>query len=78
MENLADYLEMFESNCLQNGITVHWAADSKEARDIILKLCHDNKVKKIVKSKSLTTEEIHLNDALIKNNNWVCPILKIL
>lgn len=68
IENLAEYLEMFESNCLQNGITVHWAADSKEARDIILKLSSENDVKKIVKSKSLTTEEIYLNKALIKNN----------
>jgi L-lactate dehydrogenase complex protein LldF len=68
MENLAEYLEIFESNCNQNGITVHWASDEHEARDIILKLCQDNHVKKIVKSKSLTTEEIHLNDTLIKNN----------
>ena len=68
MENLADYLEMFESNCTQNGIKVHWAKDANEARETILKLCHDNDVKKIVKSKSLTTEEIHLNNALIKNN----------
>jgi L-lactate dehydrogenase complex protein LldF len=68
MENLADYLEMFESNCIQNGITIHWASNDKEARDIFLNLCHENDVKKVVKSKSLTTEEIHLNDALIKNN----------
>lgn len=68
MENLGDYLELFESNCKQNGINVHWASDDQEARDIILNLCHENNVKKIVKSKSLTTEEIHLNNTLIKNN----------
>ena len=68
MENLGDYLEVFESNCVKNGITIHWASDSEEAREIILKLCQENNVKRIVKSKSLTTEEIHLNDALIKNN----------
>lgn len=68
MENLADYLEIFESNCTQNGIKVHWAKDAGEARSTILKLCRENDVKKIVKSKSLTTEEIHLNDSLIKND----------
>lgn len=68
MENLADYLETFEQNCIQNGIHVHWAGDSQEARQIILDLAKKNDVKKIVKSKSLTTEEIHLNDALINNH----------
>jgi len=68
IENLADYLELFESNCLKNGIHVHWAADAAEARQIILSLARENNVKSIVKSKSLTTEEIHLNDALIRDN----------
>lgn len=67
MDNLAGYLEQFEENCTRNGIKVHWVQDSEEARKVILKLAADNDVKKIVKSKSLTTEEIHLNDALIEN-----------
>ncbi|MFH1194829.1 MAG: LutB/LldF family L-lactate oxidation iron-sulfur protein [bacterium] len=67
IENLDKYLLQFEENCAQNGITVHWASDAAEARKIILDIAQKNKVKKIVKSKSLTTEEIHLNDFLIEN-----------
>ena len=67
MDNLADYLELFESRCRENSIHVHWASDSVEARKIIFDLAEKNNVKKIVKSKSLTTEEIHLNFALINH-----------
>jgi L-lactate dehydrogenase complex protein LldF len=66
IENLDKYLEQFEENCTKNGIVVHWAKDSKEARNIIFEIAQNNHVKKIVKSKSLTTEEIHLNDFLIE------------
>lgn len=64
MENLDDYLIEFEKNCKKNGIQVHWAIDDEQARQIIAGLAEKNKTKKIVKSKSLTTEEIHLNDFL--------------
>jgi L-lactate dehydrogenase complex protein LldF len=67
IENLDKYLTQFEENCLKNNITVHWAKNSDEARNIILGLAKQNNVKKVVKSKSLTTEEIHLNDFLIEN-----------
>jgi len=67
INNLDKYLETFERNCEQNGIIIHWAKDDVSARNTILKIASDNNVKKIVKSKSLTTEEIHLNDALIEN-----------
>ncbi|MBD3291236.1 iron-sulfur cluster-binding protein [candidate division KSB1 bacterium] len=68
MDNLDTYLTEFEKHCQENGIQVHWASDAAEAREIILRLARENKVKKIVKSKSLTTEEMHLNQALIDNN----------
>lgn len=68
IENLDKYLELFEQKCIENNIQVHWAIDDKEAKDIILKIAKKNKVKTIVKSKSLTTEEIHLNKLLIENN----------
>ncbi len=67
IENLDKYLEEFENNCTKNGIHVHWALDAEEARQIILKLLRDKNAKTVVKSKSLTTEEIHLNDFLAKN-----------
>jgi len=61
------YLEEFESNCLKNGFHVHWASDGEEARKIILGIAQSKDIKKIVKSKSLTTEEIHLNPVFIEN-----------
>jgi len=67
IDHLDRYLEEFEANCIKNGIQVHWAADAEEARQIILKLVQDKNVKSIVKSKSLTTEEIHLNHFLIEH-----------
>jgi L-lactate dehydrogenase complex protein LldF len=67
IEHLDRYLEQFEANCQKNGIQMHWAADGQEARNIILKLAQQNNVKTVVKAKSLTTEEIHLNDFLIEH-----------
>lgn len=66
MEHLDRYLEEFEKNCQKNGIQVHWAETAEEARAIIYQLIQDNNVKSIVKSKSLTTEELHLNHFLIE------------
>ena len=68
IEHLDKYLEQFEKNCIANGLMVHWAKDAKEANDIILKLAADNDVRTVVKSKSLTTEEIGLNYTLAEND----------
>jgi L-lactate dehydrogenase complex protein LldF len=67
IENLDSLLVQFEENCQKNGIQVHWALDAAEAREITLSIAQENHVKNIVKSKSLTTEEIHLNDFLQQN-----------
>ena len=64
LEHLDRYLETFESRCVENGIQVHWAIDGDEACSIIQNIAKRHGVRKIVKSKSLTTEEIHLNPAL--------------
>ncbi|RPI01969.1 MAG: iron-sulfur cluster-binding protein [Calditrichaeota bacterium] len=64
IEHLDEYLERFEKKCGENGIHVHWATDAEEARTIIKKIVRQNNVASIVKSKSLTTEEIHLNPFL--------------
>lgn len=66
IDHLDHYLEIFESNCLKNGIQVHWAFDAQEAREIVVGLAQKKGVKRIVKSKSLTTEEIQLNQSLIE------------
>jgi len=67
IEHLDSYLQQFESAAKENGIHVHWASDEREARQVILDLAKKNDVKHVVKSKSLTTEEIHLNPFLQKN-----------
>ncbi len=57
-------LEQFERMVRANGGHVHWAEDSAQARQIVLDLARHRGVRKVVKSKSMVTEEIHLNDAL--------------
>ena len=67
LSNMHDYLVEFEANAIKNGIKVHWAADAQEHNDIVLGLLKENSVKKIVKSKSMLTEECHLNTYLGEN-----------
>jgi len=66
VNDLAVQLERFTANFERNGGVVHWARDAAEARAIILKIAADANAKAIVKSKCMTSEEIHLNDALEK------------
>ncbi|MBR5069814.1 MAG: lactate utilization protein [Bacteroidales bacterium] len=65
--HLADYLEQFEANAKKNGVHVHWAKDADEYNDIVMQIMREHNVKKVVKSKSMLTEECHLNDNLIKH-----------
>ncbi|MDZ7724364.1 MAG: LutB/LldF family L-lactate oxidation iron-sulfur protein [candidate division KSB1 bacterium] len=67
MENLDDFLLQFEEKCRENGIRVHWAQDAEEARETVGTIAAEHGVKQVVKSKSLTTEEIGLNRYLQKN-----------
>jgi L-lactate dehydrogenase complex protein LldF len=62
--HLDRYLEEFVRNAESRGAKVHWARDAAEANAIICKLAKDGKARTIVKSKSMTTEETHLNPAL--------------
>jgi L-lactate dehydrogenase complex protein LldF len=66
LSDLNNYLTSFEKNAVANGIQIHWAADAEEHNRIIHKIIKDNSIKKIVKSKSMLTEECHLNEFLIK------------
>jgi L-lactate dehydrogenase complex protein LldF len=63
IENLDYYLLMLEESLTREGCRVHWAGDAEEAREIILGIARDNGVKRVVKSKSMATEEIELNQA---------------
>ena len=48
----------------ERGATVFWAANGEEARDYIVNLAKQKNARTIIKSKSMTSEEIHLNQAL--------------
>lgn len=67
LSNLDTYLIQFEENAIKNGATVHWAKDAAEHNEIILNILKSRNVKKLVKSKSMLTEECHLNPHLIEN-----------
>lgn len=62
--HLADYLEQFEQKAKANGVTVHWAQDADEYNRIVYDILSSHGVKKVVKSKSMLTEECHLNENL--------------
>ncbi|MCB0029500.1 MAG: lactate utilization protein, partial [Anaerolineales bacterium] len=64
LANLAEHLETFEKNATAAGVVVHWAKDGAAARQIVLDLARKHDVKLVAKSKSMATEEIHLNQAL--------------
>ncbi len=62
--NLSAYLLQFEQKAIANGITVHWAADAEEHNSIVYSILQNYKVDSMMKSKSMLTEECHLNDYL--------------
>jgi L-lactate dehydrogenase complex protein LldF len=62
--NLGDYLEQWIANAEARGTHVHLAADEGEARRIIAGLCRERGVGRVVKSKSMASEEVSLNSAL--------------
>jgi L-lactate dehydrogenase complex protein LldF len=62
--HLDTYLEKFVANAEKRGAVVHWARDAAEANAIICGLARERNVRTVVKSKSMTTEETHLNAAL--------------
>jgi L-lactate dehydrogenase complex protein LldF len=64
LSRLADYWEEFEKNAIANGIRVHWAADGEEHNRIVHRILADHNVKRLVKSKSMLTEECGLNPYL--------------
>ena len=66
LSNISDYLIEFETNALKNGIIVHWAADGEEHNKIVHSILEKQGVKQMVKSKSMLTEECHLNEYLTK------------
>lgn len=64
INHLDQYLEQFVSELEARGTTVHWAGAGEQAREIILGIIRKKKARSIIKSKAITSEEIHLNEAL--------------
>ena len=68
IEALDKQLEDFEAALTKRGGKVIWAEDTKQALEEILAICREKNCKTIVKSKSMVTEEIKLNDFLEEND----------
>jgi L-lactate dehydrogenase complex protein LldF len=64
LAHLDRYLEQLETAVYKAGGKVHWAATAEDARNIILDIAQETNSRHVVKSKSMTSEEIHLNPAL--------------
>ncbi|HHY54392.1 MAG TPA: lactate utilization protein, partial [Chloroflexi bacterium] len=64
LRNLPDLLEQLETNITANGGRVHWAKEAVDVQRIVVEIARKANVQKVVKAKSMATEEVHLNQAL--------------
>ena len=64
VEHLDYYLRQFSDNMESNGAHVHFAADASEAQKIVLEIAAKKNAKSVAKSKSMVSEEVHINHAL--------------
>ena len=64
ISNLHQYLLQFEDNLKKNGIIVHWADSAEEHNEIVYAILKAKEINQMVKSKSMLTEECHLNEYL--------------
>src|SRR5437868_6424233 len=64
LAHLDEYLEQLEASVQKLGGYVHWAATAEDARRIVVDIARRTQSRRVVKSKSMTSEEIHLNPAL--------------
>lgn len=62
--HLDHYLELFASKAEANGVHVHWASDAADFNNIVLDILQSHNVSKLVKSKSMLTEECEMNPFL--------------
>lgn len=64
LNSLPDLLEQFETNIASRGVKVLWAENAAECNTLMLDIARQHNVHKIVKSKSMVSEEVGLNHAL--------------
>jgi len=67
LSNLSQYLQEFEANAKANGVIIHWAATAKEHNEILHGILKKHNIDRMVKSKSMLTEECGLNEYLETN-----------
>ena len=66
VNHLDKYLEQFVAKLEARGTKVHWASTGAQASEIILQIVREKNARSVIKSKAMTSEEVHLNDALEK------------
>ncbi|HBV42569.1 MAG TPA: (Fe-S)-binding protein [Desulfovibrio sp.] len=66
-QHMEELYAKFKEEAEKRGVIVHRAKDAKEANEIIAEIAKKHEAKKIIKSKSMTAEEIHLNHRLEKD-----------
>ena len=64
LAQLETYLAEFERKAIEAGAQVHWAREAAEANEIVVEIARSHSASEVVKVKSLTTDEIGVNDAL--------------
>ena len=64
IEHLDQYLEPFEQQVTARGGKVIWASTADDALQAVLQICKEKNARQVVKSKSMVTEELHLNHFL--------------
>src|SRR5262245_33249971 len=64
LAHLGAYLEQLEAAVVARGGRGHWAASAEDARRVVVEIARQSGCRRVVKSKSMTSEEIHLNPAL--------------
>ena len=62
LSHLDEYLNQFEANARANGMHVHWAKDAEEHNRIVLGILKDHGAKRLIKSKSMLTEECNFRE----------------
>ncbi|MCA1609500.1 MAG: LutB/LldF family L-lactate oxidation iron-sulfur protein [Thermoanaerobaculia bacterium] len=64
LARLPELLERLEGRCLGNGIQVRWAETTEDANRIVLEILRSHGATRVVKGKSMVSEEMHLNEFL--------------
>ena len=68
LSRLPELLEKLEKKCTENGIQVHWAETTAEANQIFQGIINRHGATRVIKGKSMVSEEMHLNKFLEEND----------